>query len=128
MPNHSRNTLVDQESQQRYFGRHLATQTSPLIRKKTKGRYIGASVRESISKVFDALGSWEGMVAWAKDNPDAFYGQVVPKLLPTELAESGIRGNLTIIVQRSPSDKHLEIPVVDVSSLITTSKHEDDNE
>ncbi len=40
------------------------------------------------------------MLAWAKDNPDLFYGSVVPKLLPSELAESGLAGNITVIVQR----------------------------
>lgn len=52
-------------------------------------------------RVFDGLGSWEAMMAWAKDNPDIFYGQVMPKLLPRDQDMRGI-GNITVIVQRNP--------------------------
>ena len=52
-------------------------------------------------RVFDGLGSWEAMMAWAKDNPDIFYGQVMPKLLPRDQDLRGI-GNITVIVQRNP--------------------------
>ena len=40
-------------------------------------------------------------MAWAKDNPDIFYGQVMPKLLPRDQDMRGI-GNITVIVQRNP--------------------------
>lgn len=82
-----------------YFAQHQQQHQRALTR-KTKKRYIGTSVRQSILQVFDGLGGWEAMLEWARDNPDVFYGSVIPRLLPTELAESGLAGKLTIIVQR----------------------------
>lgn len=86
-------TIVDSRPPNSYF-KHKQPRTS-------RNRYIGANIRQSIEQVFNGLGGWEAMMDWAKANPTVFYSQVVPKLLPTELAESGLAGNLTIIVQRA---------------------------
>ena len=64
----------------------------------TKNKYIGANVRQAIEQVFNGLGGWEAMMTWAKQNPDMFYGSVVPKLLPAELAESGAGQSIKVIV------------------------------
>jgi hypothetical protein len=98
-------TIVD-KPRSPYFSQHvqsLQQQVARAGRPKGKQSRPGVSIRKAIEQVFGAMGSWEGMMAWAKDNPDTFYGQVVPKLLPTELAESGLSGHLTIIVQRGPA-------------------------
>ncbi len=85
-------TLVVQKPPSSYF--------KPRTR-NTRNKYIGANIRQSIQQVFDGMNGWEGMMAWAKENQTVFYSQVVPKLLPVELAESGLAGNITVIVQRS---------------------------
>jgi len=106
-------TLTEPKPVSRYFSQRIA-QPLPLTRtRNTRKKYIGANIRQAIERVFNGLGGWETMMEWAKDNPDAFYGQVVPKLLPHELAESGLGGNLTIIVQRksveTPSSAPLQV-------------------
>jgi len=74
----------------------------------------GASVRWSLLEAYRRLGGVEGLTAWGKENPDLFY-PMLTKLLPHELAESGLTGALTIIVQRhqeSPTEKSLTIEVI----------------
>lgn len=46
-------------------------------------------MQEAIRAVFMGLGGWEAMMVWARENPTAFYGQVVPKLLPGEINNRG---------------------------------------
>ena len=96
-------TLVERP-RSKYFSTHLTATPSPLQRKGrpkiSDPRQVGAQVRHAIMQVFNGLGSWEGMMAWAKDNPDLFYGSVLPKLLPRDQDIRGI-GNITVIVQRN---------------------------
>ena len=47
-----------------------------------KGTYIALTTRQAIFDTFASLGGIEAMLAWAKDNPDAFYGSLLPRLLP----------------------------------------------
>lgn len=82
-------TLVAQQPPSSYF--------KPKTR-NTKNKYIGANIRQSIESVFNGLGGWEEMMRWAKKNPTVFYSQVVPKLLPAELAESGAGQSIKVIV------------------------------
>ena len=59
------------------------------------GRPLGArnkipmQMQDAIRSVFMGLGGWEAMMEWARSNPDMFYGQVVPKLLPSEMNNKG---------------------------------------
>ena len=82
-------TITDRQAPNSYF--------KPKTR-NSKHKYIGANIRQSIEQVFNGLNGWEGMMAWAKKNPDMFYGSVVPKLLPHELAESGLGSNIRVVV------------------------------
>ena len=93
-------TLVDQTAPASYF--------KPTLARRTRKRYIGSSIRQSIQQVFEGLGGWEAMMDWAKANPTVFYSQVVPKLLPTELAEGGHGNGITVIVQRHYINKDTE--------------------
>lgn len=94
-------TLVDVQPPASYFtDRHRGRKTPT---RNTKNKYIGAKIRQSIEQVFNGLDGWEGMMRWAKENQTVFYSQVVPKLLPAELAESGLAGHITVIVQRNPN-------------------------
>jgi hypothetical protein len=76
-----------------------------------KGRTPGSpnvltrSIREGLLAVWHQVNGVDGMVQWVErddSNRGQFYG-FLTKLLPTELAESGLTGNITVIVQRSPS-------------------------
>ena len=93
-------TIVDQTAPASYF--------KPTLARRTRKRYIGSSIRQSIQHVFEGLGGWEAMMDWAKANPTVFYSQVVPKLLPTELAEGGHGNGITVIVQRHSFNKDTE--------------------
>ncbi len=118
-------TLVE-EAETSYFKKHVrerplnayGTPVKPGRPKNSDPRSVGAQVRHAIMNVFSQLGDWEGMMAWAKDNPDLFYGQVVPKLLPKPDSEA-FRGNFTVVVNRSPSDKPLDESVINVTPLAT---------
>ena len=92
-------TLVDTLTPTRLFrqGRQPGTRN---VHSKT--------VKHNVMQVFEGLGGWEAMLHWAKENQTAFYTVVYPKLLPTELAESGAGGSLTVIVQRADSRKGTE--------------------
>ncbi len=85
-----------------YFSAHLTANHSKRIGrpKSYDARNVGSKIRTAFMRVFDGLGSWEAMMAWAKDNPDIFYGQVMPKLLPRDQDLRGL-GNITVIVQRN---------------------------
>ena len=47
-----------------------------------KGNYIALTSRQAIFDTFLSLGGVDAMLAWAKDNPDLFYGTLMTKLLP----------------------------------------------
>jgi len=49
------------------------------------------------------------MLQWAKENQTAFYTVVYPKLLPTELAESGAGQSIQVYVYGKPMT---DMPVV----------------
>lgn len=38
---------------------------------------------------FDGIGGVPALTAWAQSNPDAFYGQVWPKILPLQVKHQG---------------------------------------
>ena len=51
---------------------------------------VSRTAKENFAQAFDALGGMEGMVAWAKSDPDnlkVFYG-LYARLIPTEMAGS----------------------------------------
>jgi hypothetical protein len=108
-------SIVEEKPRSSYFTAHQHRTNHVLPRtRKGKPNRIGSGIRQAIEKVFGALGDWEGMMAWAKDNPDLFYASVVPKLLPHELAESGLAGNITVVINRYPNqDKQKPVVVIE---------------
>ena len=62
---------------------------------------MGESVRWGLLEAYQRLGGVSGLVKWGREKPDLFY-PMLTKLLPHELAESGLAGNITVIVQRNP--------------------------
>lgn len=121
-------TLVD-APRSNYFQQFQGqSENRVLVAGRPKGRRSerGVRIREAIEKVFSGLGGWDAMLAWAKDNPDAFYGQVVPKLLPHELAESGLSGQIQVFVYGQPivNPKHPNPqPIIEVQPVATCQKH-----
>lgn len=79
-------------------------QRMPYSPGRTKGsaNVLTRSIREGLLATWHRVQGVEGMVEWVERNDDnrtAFYG-FLTKLLPHELAESGLSGHLTIVVQR----------------------------
>ena len=85
---------------------------SPKVINKKRGRPFGAvnktseSIRWGFVEAYRQLGGVDGLVKWGREKPDLFY-PMLKALLPTEMAESGVGGNITVIVQRS--DKTLVV-------------------
>lgn len=48
-----------------------------------------AKAMEAIEMAFEGLGGVSALQAWAQTNPDAFYGQVWPKILPLQVKHQG---------------------------------------
>lgn len=86
--------------------------THQVINKK-RGRPFGAvnktseSIRWGFVEAYRQLGGVDGLVSWGRENPSLFY-PMLKALLPHELAESGLAGNITVIVQRGASSKDTE--------------------
>ena len=83
----------------------LAELATAQIVNKRRGRQFGSknksgeSIRWGFVEAYRQLGGVDGLVKWGKKKPDLFY-PMLTKLLPHELAESGLGGNLTVIIQR----------------------------
>ena len=109
---------LDQDASPSHFATHLQTRELATqaelnrIGGSRKGKLNRQTVRikQAIEQVFGDLGGWEGMRAWAMDNPDAFYGQVVPKLLPKAMVSDEL-GGVTIVINSltKPSEKPLDV-------------------
>lgn len=100
-------TIIDSQ-RSRYF--NIPTNVPVNKRGRPKGALnkIGSDIRWGICEAYRRNGGVEWMTQWAKKNPDAFFVQVLPKVLPMELAESGSGQSIRILVyapQQSPSDK-----------------------
>lgn len=55
--------------------------------------------KEAVEIAFSELGGVDGLVEWARTNPDAFYQGIFPKLAPLQIHHSGHDGNaLQLIV------------------------------
>lgn len=92
-------TLTDSErGTNKYFIEHVRRFKRTAGRPKGSQNKFSVSVRQAIEKVFSGLGGWQGMMEWAMHNPDLFYSQIVPRLLPHELAESGHGERIRVIV------------------------------
>lgn len=64
---------------------------SPRVGGRQKGtpNKLTTAVKETIEQVAQGLGGPDGMLAWAKEDPQntrIFYGNIYPKLLPFTLA------------------------------------------
>lgn len=53
-------------------------------------------VKEAIELAFEEMGGVPALVKWGKANPNIFYGQVWPKLLPLQIS-SDIKFNQIIV-------------------------------
>lgn len=49
-------------------------------------------VKEAIERAYHAIGSDTSFFDWARENPNIFYGQLLPKLLPVQLNHAGHEG------------------------------------
>jgi hypothetical protein len=62
---------------------------------KTGGRTKGTpnkstkAFKEAVEIAFSELGGVDGLIEWAKTNPDAFYNGIFPKLAPLQIHHSG---------------------------------------
>ncbi len=72
---------------------------------KTGGRTKGTpnkstkAFKEAVEIAFSELGGVNGLIEWAKTNPDAFYNGIFPKLAPLQVHHSGHNGGpLSLIV------------------------------
>lgn len=72
---------------------------------KTGGRTKGTpnkstkAFKEAVEIAFSELGGVDGLIEWAKTNPDAFYNGIFPKLAPLQIHHSGADGGpLSLIV------------------------------
>jgi len=54
---------------------------NPAGRKPGTPNKITKDIKSCYMEVFDRMGGAEGLLKWAKENPDVFYGQI-SKLLP----------------------------------------------
>ena len=86
-----------------------------------KGHYIALTTRQAIFDTFASLGGLDAMLAWAKDNPDAFYGALLPRLLPKPEEQTsapswsitvqklsspdGVTETRALVVQGTPSEE-----------------------
>ena len=79
--------------------------------KMSNGTYIGSTTKQAIFDTFTSLGGLDAMFAWAKDNPDLFYGSLLPRLLPKpEVAKAS--QSWAISIQRLSHDGTPEIQEV----------------
>jgi hypothetical protein len=56
------------------------------ISKETK------AFKEAVEIAFSELGGVDGLIEWARTNPDAFYNGIFPKLAPLQVHHSGHNG------------------------------------
>lgn len=48
---------------------------------------------EAIHMAFEGIGGVKALTAWAKENPDAFYERVWPKIIPVQLNHANSDGS-----------------------------------
>lgn len=59
------------------------------IRRETKtSQSLANGARDAIAMTFEALGGTDGLIEWAKRNPDKFYLFLWPRLMPKEFKVS----------------------------------------
>lgn len=102
--------MISSPKQSSYFSQHLAKGNilRPVGwrpgRQKGAQNKIPASIKAGILAVYERLDGAEGLLAWAMDNPDSFYGQILPKVLPVEREEQvdAQRQRITVILNQQP--------------------------
>ena len=79
---------------------------NPAGRKKGTKNKVTKDIKSCYMEVFDRMGGAEGLLKWAEENPDVFYGQI-SKMLPKDL-EIKSEHDLTInIISNIPEPKPL---------------------
>jgi len=64
---------------------------------------ITSAAREAIELAFDNLGGVNALTEWARQNQDAFYTRVWPKVLPLQYSE-GQAEPLTVVIRKLSDD------------------------
>ena len=70
----------------------------------SKPNVLNSTVRHALLAVFQRTGGLEGMIKWVEESSDhrgQFYGYLT-RLLPHELAESGLAGSITVHIHQKP--------------------------
>ena len=62
-----------------------------------------AEAKEAIALAFVGIGGQKAFEAWAKANPDTYYGTVFPKLLPVQVNHADNKGGKLVISWGTPS-------------------------
>ena|SRR3990172_9300993 len=104
--------------------KNIPTRMFRAGRQRGTKNIISHSVKQNVLQVFAGLGGWEAMLQWAEENKTIFYGSVYPKLLPVEMAESGLTGNITVIVQQHP-EQPKQIPLETTPSDTPTNRYDE---
>jgi hypothetical protein len=74
---------------------------NPAGRKKGTPNKITKDIKSCYMEVFDRMGGAEGLLKWAKQNPDVFYSQI-SKLLPKGIEMKSDQGLTINIITAIP--------------------------
>ena len=91
-----------------------------------KGTYIALTTRQAIFDTFASLGGLDAMLAWAKDNPDAFYGALLPRLLPKPEEQTSAPSWSITVQKLSSPDGVTETRALVVQGKTEETEDEDD--
>lgn len=96
------------------------TPTSRPGRQKGAVNVTTAVARQGIAKVYQLLGGEKGLWDWARANArnkSVFYAQLLPRLIPAEIADSHGVGDKRIEVILTPAPIPTEVKTITVKPL-----------
>ena len=93
-----------------------------------KGNYIALTSRQAIFDTFLSLGGVDAMLAWAKDNPDLFYGTLMTKLLPKPETHASVPSWSITVQKLSSPDGVTETRALVVQGTSEDTEEPDDEE
>jgi hypothetical protein len=83
-------------------GRWLPGQQGGATRKRGQLSKHTVAVKQIIEDVFSGLGGVPAMISWAKENPNLFYGAVLPKLIPAQLRlDATVSSDIAGVLERA---------------------------
>lgn len=106
--------LVDESPAATYFP-NLPVHVKRMGRPFGTRNHLSKTCKENIQAVFDGLGGWESMLAWAGSHRSEFYLSVYPRLLANEGVVKG-SGNIRVVVYGAPTDKPLDLHGTDTTT------------